>query len=863
MTGPGVVRVRQRLSGLARGAVDPAGARTLALGAALVALSVALVLPYWGEHPPPGAPQLTWWQLTALFVLAEVAVFRVKIRSEAHSFSLSEVPLLLGLVFASPTVLVLSRLAGGVAALVGVERQRPGKLGLNAAVFLAESALAVTVFRALAPAPTAVDPATWASGWAAVGLSGVMAAVAVWLVIRWHGGAARLRAMTVFAVVTAVGNASLATVAAVLVLRTPWALPALVVVIAIVLVTYRQYGKLTRRFLALELLVPFTRLTGEGVRPVELMERILEQARDLLRAQDAWILLERPGGPPALVGVTGRPAPAIPPDQVRDRLALGRDTVAVPRGTRDPAQRELLAALGVRDLLAAPLTGRGDGAADVILVANQLGYASSFDAEDARVLTALAAQAGIALENGRLVARLHDQVQAREHEALHDALTGLPNRTLFSRELRAAVDRFGSDCRCAVLLMDLDQFKEVNDTLGHHTGDLLLQEVADRLRATVDDRGLVSRLGGDEFAVLVTGLSGVEEAFRLAREVFTAVTEPFQLPAVMLAVGASIGVAVRPEHGEDPATLLQRADIAMYSAKRAQDPVAVYSPGEDWNSELRLRLAGEVRGALAAEELGLHFQPIVRTGGGQVEMVEALARWDHPELGELSPEVFIPIAERTGMIGPLTLYVLDRALRQCRQWQFRGLDIRVAVNLSTQVMLDTEWPERVLFLLGRHEVAADRLALEITETTMMSDLVRTVPAMRRLTEAGVQVGIDDFGTGYSSLAYLQGLPVSELKIDKSFVASITSDQARRNIVRSVVDLAHSLGLSTVAEGVEDQPTLDFLTEIGCDLVQGHWLSRPLPAEQLTPELEAGLSGPGAVGRPARIRLPDPVPTRSG
>jgi diguanylate cyclase (GGDEF)-like protein len=384
--------------------------------------------------------------------------------------------------------------------------------------------------------------------------------------------------------------------------------------------------------------------------------------------------------------------------------------------------------------------------------------------------------------------------------------------------------------------MDLDQFKEVNDTLGHQTGDRLLQEIGDRLRATVGDRGLVSRLGGDEFAVLVTDPAAVAEAERLAHEVFSAVAQPVQLSAVMLAVGASIGVALQPDHGHDPSTLLQRADVAMYGAKRAQDPVAVYSPSHDWNSELRLRLAGEIRGALATRQFGVHYQPIVQAGGGRIEKVEALARWNHPELGELSPDQFIPIAERTGMIEPLTLYVLDVALAQCRQWQSLGLDVRVAVNLSIQVMLDTEWPDRVLELLRRHDVDPSRLALEITETTIMSDPGRTVPAMRRLTDVGVQVAIDDFGTGYSSLSYLQRLPVSEIKIDKSFVAPMATDPTRRSIVRSVVELAHSLNMSTVAEGVEDQRTLDYLVAIGCDLVQGHWLSRPLPASELTSEL---------------------------
>jgi diguanylate cyclase (GGDEF)-like protein len=857
-----VSSVPVRLTRLCPRSVGPGSARakTLAFNGGLLLLAVLLLLPTRsGPAEVPGQDGLTWWQLAALFAVAEVLVLHLEIRNEAHSFSFSEVPLLLGLVFASPLVLITSRLMGEAVALIGVERQRPGKLSLNLAVFLAESALAVAVFHLLSGlllsgTRSATEPLVWLAGLTAVCLAGVFGNCVIWLVIRCHGGAGELGPMLLLTGVTTLGNVSLATVSAVIVTRALWALPALAVIVAVVAGAYREYGRLTRRYAALKLLFRLPSLTGDAVCPVEAIERILDQARDLLRAETSWIMLGPGHGSAVVVGDPGgRAAPAALPEVLQVRLLSGRDTVIVPRSTRDPQLRGCLTGLGVRDLLAAPLLrGRGE-VVGAIVVANRLGHVSSFHGEDAQLLTAVAAQAGIALENGRLVERLHDQAQAREHEALHDALTGLPNRTLFSRELHAALEREGCDSRCAVLLMDLDQFKEVNDTLGHHTGDRLLQEVGDRLRATVGERGLVSRLGGDEFAVLVTDLSDAGAAEQLAHEVFSAVTQPVQLSTVMLAVGVGIGVAVQPEHGQDSTTLLQRADIAMYAAKRAHDPVALYSPSDDWNSELRLRLAGEIRGALHTHQVAVHYQPIVQTGGGRIEMVEALARWNHPELGELSPDQFIPIAERTGMIEPLTFYVLDSALAQCRQWQRAGLDVRVAVNLSIQVMLDKEWPDRVLGLLRTHDVEPDRLVLEITETTIMSDPARTVPAMRRLTDVGVQVGIDDFGTGYSSLSYLQRLPVSEIKIDKSFVAPMATDPIRRSIIRLVVELAHSLNMSTVAEGVEDQRTLDYLVGVGCDLVQGHWLSKPLPAAELTADVVVGLPGKagGVVSRRAR------------
>jgi diguanylate cyclase (GGDEF)-like protein len=854
---------------------DRAQVKTLALTGALIAVAGLLLLRTNPDVPElSGQLRLTWWQLAVLFAAAEVVFFQVEVRSESHAFTLTEVPLLLGLMFASPVALVAARLLGGGLVLVGYERQKSLKLVLNLAVYLAETALALTAFRLMTGRRSVLDPSSWAAGTIAVVVAGVFSASVVWMVIRWHGGMSAIRPTLLLGVVTTIGNASLAIVASVLVAEEMWTLPAVVVILAVVFGAYREYGRITRRYAALELLFRFTRMTGDAVRPTAAIERVLDQATDLLRAQSAWITLTGVGGAPEAVGGSVGPGAGPLPEYLSERLAVGRDTVVAARGTRDPHLRDCLTGLRVRDLMAAPLLSGGGETLGAIVVANRLGPFSSFDAEDARLFTALAAQAGIALENGRLVQRLHEDAEAREHEALHDALTGLPNRALFSRQLTSAFDRTAPDARCAVLLMDLDQFKEVNDTLGHHTGDRLLQEVGERLHRRVGDRGLVSRLGGDEFAVLLTELSGTDEAIQLAHEVFHAVTQPVQLSTVTLAVGASIGVAVQPEHGHDPTTLLQRADIAMYTAKRGQDPVALYDPGNDWNSELRLRLAGEISGALEARDFQVHYQPIVHARDGHVAMVEALARWQHPELGELSPDQFIPIAERTGMIHPLTLYVLDSALDQCHRWQGAGLDVRVAVNLSIQVMLDTEWPERVLGLLAHHRVDPDRLVLEITETTIMSDPARTVPAMRRLTDVGVQVGIDDFGTGYSSLSYLQRLPVTEIKIDKSFVAPMVGDPTRRSIIRSVVELAHSLDMSAVAEGVEDQCTLDYLVEIGCDLVQGHWLSRPLPAGELTAGLahrfpreaperdpetlrsgEAAHNGNGAVDRSRVVRLP--------
>ncbi|MBK8078150.1 MAG: EAL domain-containing protein [Kineosporiaceae bacterium] len=483
------------------------------------------------------------------------------------------------------------------------------------------------------------------------------------------------------------------------------------------------------------------------------------------------------------------------------------------------------------DCMAAPLISGGE-VTGVMVVCDRLGEVSTFDAEDGRLFATLASQAAVALENGRLIDRLHTQIQAREHEALHDALTGLPNRTLFYQRLRRALEESSAGGEVAILVLDLDGFKDVNDTLGHHSGDQLLCEVSARLAGVVEGQGTVARLGGDEFAVLLPAAeSTTGEA--VAQRIIEAIRRPVTLSSMTLTVGASIGMALAPRHGTDPDGLLQRADVAMYQAKRAQSGVEVYDPDTDWNSQYRLRLAGELRSAVTRGEIEVWYQPIARTADVEVTGVEALARWHHAELGPISPGEFIPVAERTGLIHELTLYVLDRALAQVRAWHDAGLQLGVSVNLPPQVLRDVEWPIKVVEMLHRHDVQSRWLTLEITESGIMTDPERMISILRELTSTGVSLSIDDFGTGYSSLAYLQQLPVSTVKIDQSFVTPLLIDPAAAAIVGSVIDLARSLGLAVVAEGVEDQRTLEHLAAIDCHFVQGFLLSRPTPAGELT------------------------------
>jgi diguanylate cyclase (GGDEF)-like protein/PAS domain S-box-containing protein len=420
---------------------------------------------------------------------------------------------------------------------------------------------------------------------------------------------------------------------------------------------------------------------------------------------------------------------------------------------------------------------------------------------------------------------------ALEHQALHDALTGLPNRTLLRDRLEQAIRQGRRDrSSFALLLLDLDRFKEVNDALGHHAGDQLLQEVARRISGALRESDTVARLGGDEFAVICAGASPEVASTTVAR-IQSALSRSFTLDGLRIGIAASIGIAYYPDHGEDASTLLRRADIAMYAAKRTVNRSRVYSPECEQITPVRLSLVADLRHAIQNDQLVLHYQPKVNLRTRQVEAVEALVRWRHPERGLLQPDEFIPVAEATGLIEPLSKWVINTALRQCGAWQSEGLDgLRVAVNLPVGSLTNLDLSRVVSTLAVEAEVGPSRLIVEITEGSLMEDSEHTVETLRKLHELGVSVAIDDFGTGYSSLAYLKQLPVDEIKIDRSFVLEMT--QIGSVIIRSIVDLAQKLGLSVTAEGVEDETTLEALTTMGCDMAQGYHLSLPLPGEEV-------------------------------
>jgi diguanylate cyclase (GGDEF)-like protein len=784
---------------------------------------------------------LSWWQLAPAFAASEIFVIHYQFRREQNTFSLMELPLVLGLFFASWPHLLLARLVGGGLVLQFHRKQGIRKIGFNLALFVLETSIAVTLFGLVAGGSQGPSARSFAATLVAIAAGVFVVSGCISLVISISEGPLERRALIRLVVgnlAVSVTNACLATVVVAVLWVNVSAGWLLVVLAGILFLGYRSYARLQQKHQDLELLYDFTRRTGRALQVDSAMRELLAEIRTVLRADVAAIVVRSSSTDRMLIRTTlgGDDELEITPiieDPLWARVERDGQSLLVVAPIRDQDLREELSRFGATDALVAPLR-RGDGTLlGMMVAANRLGDQRTFTPEDLKLFDALANHASVSLENRHLIERLRAEATDKEHQSLHDALTGLPNRLLFQDRVALALAAdHDAGAKVAVMLLDLDRFKEVNDTLGHHNGDLLLQEIGDRLRRILRAGDTVARLGGDEFAVLLPDLAGEEAAMAAAEGIRHALERPFAIAEVNLDVGCSIGVAIWPDHGEDATVLLQRADVAMYSAKESQRGVDVYDPEKDTYSLERLALVGELRTAIERGELAVHYQPKADVATGRLLGMEALVRWHHPRHGNVPPEEIIGIAEQTGLIRPLTLWVLNQALRQCRQWRRDGRPFDVAVNLSIRNILDAELPADVLRLLTDLGLPASALTFEITETAIMSDPVRTVAVLGRLRSMGVRLAIDDFGTGYSSFSHLRRLPVDEIKVDRSFVIAMDRDEDDATIVRSTIELGRSLGLDVVAEGVEDQAVWDRLAALGCTYAQGYHLSRPLPAAEL-------------------------------
>src|SRR4051812_2626297 len=482
----------------------------------------------------------------------------------------------------------------------------------------------------------------------------------------------------------------------------------------------------------------------------------------------------------------------------------------------------------------------GNGAAPVGVYEVYLSYAATEQAIAADTRTMYLVIGGGLLLVWALLFRIVSLASRRlRRQATHDALTGLPNRVLLEDRIeRALANTARRDDEVAVLFIDLDRFKEINDTLGHAYGDELLRHVALRLAEVVRHGDTLARLGGDEFAVLLPSVTSRNAVEGIADRLRDALHQSFSVGGTTLDVEASIGVSLSPDHGTTPEELLSSADIAMYSAKERKAGAVFFNPEDRVNTPTRLNILGDLRRALEAEDqLSLHFQPKVALDDERLIGAEALLRWNHPERGNIPPAEFIELAEGTGIIHQVTERVVHEALAQSRRWLDAGHDVPIAVNLSTRCLLDTNLPDLVARLLSEADVPARLLRLEITESAVMGDPTRATEVLQRLSALGVSLSIDDFGTGYTSMAYLRRLPVDELKVDRSFVMNMNGSEHDAVLVRTAIDLGHNLGLTVVAEGVEDAAHVSALRALDCDVAQGYHYARPMPANEFTSLLE--------------------------
>ncbi len=807
---------------------------------------------------------LPWWSLALGFAATDIFVVHLHSRHDAVSFSLGEIPLVVGLFFADPSALILGRLVGGAAALTLHRRQTGTKLAFNLGQFFVfEAVLPIIIFRAVLGA---ADPDALL-GWTAAYISILSTNVGSGLAISTAGllnGSMPLDALGLRALagglIPAVGDTSLALVAVVVLwhdARSAWLL---LLVAGVLYVAYRGYISLSQTYSRLETLYSFTRAVNWSLQETSVLETVLSETRELMRAEIAVVTLVpmEPGRKlvRTILGTEGSidtvevdAATAL--DEACSAVARSGKGLLIGRPIKDDTLREAMHAIGFKDAAIAPLRSE-NGVVGTMMVANRLSDVGTFETEDLRMLETVANHASVTLENRRLVDQLREEASEKEHQALHDSLTGLPNRVLFKLAVEKAISALhGRSEALAVMLLDVDDFKEVNDTLGHHHGDLLLQEIGHRLSEVLRPEDTVARLGGDEFAVLLPCLTDPTVVATVARRISGAFERNFQLQDVTLEVQASIGAALYPEHGREVETLLKRADVAMYTAKENKHGIEIYTSESDQTNPRRLALMPELRQAIQNNELDIYYQPQARIEDRSVVGVEALLRWQHPEHGFIPPDEFIPMAEHTGLIRPLTLYVLRKSMLQCQEWRRRGIDLRLAVNLSVRSLLDLAFPLDVARLLKETGFDPAYLTLEITETSIMADTGRMLTELKRLDALGVMLSIDDFGTGYSSLSYLSRLPVGEVKIDRSFVMHMRDDDNDAVIVQSVIDLARNLDLQVVAEGIEDSDTWRMLASMGCDIAQGYHLGRPMPAARLEHWLaENDVPASGLVATPA-------------
>lgn len=821
---------------------------------ALCAVVLAMLMP--GDSLELGNLP-AWVVVFCAFALTEPVQLHFELRRQTWSVSLVDIPLCLGLLLLPAGGLALSHLVADCFLLwyFLTRRGRPfNKQLFNSCNHVLHALLASWVFILLGGG-SVTEPRTWAAVATAVATTNVTGSLLVTLAIAIaQGGISTQRVANIVGQSVGLGLLSTTLCLVALLVIEVNSLGAILLAILVLLfaASYRAYGRFLRQHGNLGRVYDFSRLVEESGADRTGLTAALGWLREVFNATSVHLYLEAAEPTERLGLMLGESGVAGSSTWQRDtlhtRLASGRGGLLVTR--KAPEDHALYSALAERkaDEVMAVCLRTSKAVLGFLELHDRQGQVTFFSTEDLRLLDNLVSHLTAALENQQLVERLR-------HDAYHDRLTGLPNRERLAAALDERIAAAGEDDLVAVLLLDLNSFKDVNDSLGHDHGDQLLIQVGDRLRTLATDGAMAARMGADEFAV-ICGVADLTAAERRAMALHDALAEPYSLADLTVHIGVSVGVAVAPEHSQDGGTLLQRADVALYAAKSKDQAVATYLPTLDQASVHRLQLVTQLREALDSGQVSVRYQPKIAMANRELVGVEALVRWEHPQYGMVVPDDFVPLAERTGLIGPLTMHVLRSSLRQCREWLDRDLRIGVAVNLSVRNLLDTDFPDRVAELLAETGTPADLLAFEITESSVMSDPERSLPVLHRLHKLGITLSIDDFGTGYSSLAYLRRLPVDEVKIDKVFVLGMGTDLGDLAIVRAIIELGHSLGLRIVAEGVEDELARDLLAGMDCDIAQGFLFSRPLTPDRLDAWLIARTvahpSQPGVRGRKLQV-----------
>ncbi len=774
--------------------------------------------------------------IAVAFFVTEQNLINIEFRRQSYSLTFAGVPLALGILLLPVHELVLARVVGGLAALL-LQHIAAEKTIYNTAAYAFEAALSGMIVHLWLPQVEVLDLWSIAGLMVAIAAVDQLMAVLVLLVIRIHGGDLSRRDVVEVMVQSLVLSLVATAFAAVLQLLISHGIVGNLLALALVTAAvsiYRAYASSSRRHQSLAVVHDFVTEVVGAETVEQLARRGLARIRQVLRAATAELLLldsDADGQPQHhstyLLFALGedeqltltRTSQSTDWVQLK-ALESGEPTLAT-RG-RDSSVVRWLESKSLDDAIVVPLQP-GANIMGTVTVTDRLGDTACFTDDDLKMLQTLTSHFAVAVSSARLVEKL-------SYEASHDALTGLANRTFLSHQIQGLG---GVSTSSAVVLFDVDRFKEVNDVLGHEVGDQLLVVIAERLRGCLPEHATVARLGGDEFAVLLRGgADGVPDASAFARLAANRILAPVRFGDALLTAEVSIGIAMSPTVSAQ--SLLRCADTAMYVAKSRSDSVAVYETSMDSGRAERLALVADMRIALekSPQQFVLSYQPQIDLSTGAVINAEALVRWHHPTLGTLSPDRFIPLAEATGLVDQLTMHLMTVALTECALWRGRGHAVTVAVNLSARNLANPTVIEHIAHALAATGARAEWLILEITESSLMEDPEEAIAILTDIAKLGICLSLDDFGTGYSSLSYLQRLPVTELKIDRAFVSALTQDQPSANaaaLFRSITTLGANLDLRVVAEGIETRAQLEAVTALGCQIGQGYLISRPIGA----------------------------------